>query len=210
MGMDRDRRSPLDRLTRRFGRGRTGAANRGDPAHLLAPLLEALPPAPPPPGLLLRIEEQIRAERQVRQRRAPYFRMAGSAILGAGAAAMLLLVVGDRPGDVPVPIGVISSEAPAAMLSLRAVSNGRYLRFDHFGLDAAPGRAHEVWLLPDGSGPPSSLGLLAPNGDVTVLPIAKPIAPGDVLAISDEISGGAPGPGPAGPVILTARVQPAK
>jgi anti-sigma-K factor RskA len=105
-----------------------------------------------------------------------------------------------------VPLAVIDGADRVAMLGARTLAGGRYLRVDHFGLQAAADLALELWLLSGGVGRPESLGLLAVRDGVTILSLARPIAEGDFLAVSAEPSGGAPTIGPSGPVILTARV----
>lgn len=182
---------------------------RGVPdQHLLTPLLGLVQPAPPPPDLLPRIELELGAEPQ--RTHAFRLRLAGVWMLGAatGAAAVVALIPVslDRAQDTKLPLSVISGAERVAMLSARTLAEGRYLRVDHFGLQAATDRSLELWLLHDGSGHPLSLGLLAAGANVTVIPLAGQIASGDVLAVSDEALGGSAGPGPSGPVIVAARV----
>ncbi|HSF96578.1 MAG TPA: anti-sigma factor [Thermohalobaculum sp.] len=211
--MNRDRNSSLIlRLQRLLARpGDRDVRARGMPdLRVLAPLLECLAPAPPPPGLLTRIEQQIAAER----RRPPRQRFAVAAAFGAsaGIAAVLALapLADNRAWEAPVPLTVIDGADRVAMLDARMLAHGRYLRIDHFGLLGPTDRALELWLLRDGTGDgiarPESLGLLSQRGGATVLPLARAVTAGDLLAVSEEPPGGAPGPGPSGPVILTARV----
>ena len=212
-GMERNRESPpLLPLTRWIGRVHPAFApsRGGDSLDLLAPLLQYLPPAPPPPGLLPRIEEQIRAVRCARQYRRTVVHLAAAAAVGAIASAAAMLALAPSPrvtgAEAPVPLTVLDGPEMDAMLDARTLGGGRYLRLDHFGLRAAEGRALELWLLRQGSGGPDSLGLLATRNGLTVLPVSRPIAEGDLLAVSEEAPGGATGSGPAGPVILTVRV----
>ena len=208
------RRSLIASLASPFARllGRADPLDRrprGMPdLRLLTPLLELVPPAPPPLGLLIRIEQQIGAAR--RSRWMPQ-RMAGVGLIGAasGAAAMLALVplMPAHGPEAPLPLAMMDGADRVAMLSARTLGDGRYLRIDHFGLQVPAGRAFELWLLRDGSGRPESLGLLAAGSGMTVLVLGQRISAGDVLAISEEPLGGAAGPGPTGPVIVTARVQ---
>lgn len=131
-------------------------------------------------------------------------------MLGAatGAAAMAAVVTGPlAPApETPIPLEIVDGSERVAMLSAKTLTQGRYLRIDHFGLHATAGRAFELWLIRDGTGRPKSLGLLAPKDGVTVLSLPERIEIGDVLAISEEPSGGARGPMPTGPVIVAARV----
>lgn len=176
--------------------------------QLLTPLLELVPPAPPPPGLLPLIENQI-GTRQ-RPLMAPRLRLAMAWMLGAasGAAAVFALIQmsDDRGLGTPLPLTIVNGAERVAMLSARTLQHGQYLRIDHFGLRADASGSLELWLLQGSSGRLRPLGLLASDSGVTVIPLAEAIESGDLLAFSEEEPGGSSDPGPSGPVVVTARV----
>jgi len=73
--------------------------------------------------------------------------------------------------------------------------------------DLPPGKAHELWALPEGGGAPVSLGLLPHTGDHhRVLTAAQRAALGGSkqIAVSLEPDGGSPTGAPTGPVLLVA------
>jgi len=76
-------------------------------------------------------------------------------------------------------------------------------------VDVPPGRALELWMLPDGRAP-VSMGLVATTG-IERLALRAPagVALQDIpaLAVSIEPAGGSPTGAPTGPVILTGRVE---
>lgn len=77
--------------------------------------------------------------------------------------------------------------------------------------DLSPGKAHELWALPEG-GAPVSLGLLPHTGDHhRVLTAAQRAALGGAkqIAVSLEPEGGSPTGAPTGPVLLVAPLAPA-
>ncbi len=188
----------------------------------LVALLEYLPPAPPPEGLLARIEnrldaiERTRSIAEARSSRAhARWRVLGAALTGAlaGTAAMAAVLLADpagvRPGGEPVPLAVLTSADGARLLRAGTVADGRFVRLDHAGMPAGADRSLVLWVIAEGGGAPRSLGLLAAKGQVTVLPLSLAIGAGDVLALSEEPAGGSPGAGPTGPVLISAVVGPA-
>jgi anti-sigma-K factor RskA len=189
------------------------SANAPREAHklrVLAPLLECLPPAPPPPGLLARIEQRISTEHRVLERGLLRARLIGAAVAGAMAGAVGVLTLTPHPdigrSGTPMPLAVIEGAERVAMLEARTLDGGHYLRLDHFGLRAPLNGTLELWLVRQGTDRPASLGLISAPSSVTVLPLAHDISDGDVLAVSEEPAGGAPGVGPSGSVIVVARV----
>ncbi len=185
----------------------------------LAPLLELLRPAPPPVGLLARIESRIDAAERARsvagaraERARARWHLLAAALTGAlaGAAATILVVLADpagiRRGGEPVSPAILTGADGARLLRAEVIVDGRYLRLDHIGPRVTADRALELWVIPGGDGVPRSLGLLAAKGTVTVLPLATALGAGDVLALSEEPSGGSPATGPTGPVLISAVV----
>jgi len=81
----------------------------------------------------------------------------------------------------------------------------------HVVHDLPPGKAHELWALPEGGGAPVSLGLMPHTGDHhRVLTAAQRAALGGSkqIAVSLEPEGGSPTGAPTGPVLLVAPLAP--
>lgn len=188
---------------------------------VLAPLLEFLPPAPPPVGLLARIERRVDMLRRAqsiadmkakRKRKVQRTLMAGLAGILAGVAAMTAIVmfdpIGVRNNREPTLLAILAGSEGARVLRVESVEGGRFLRLQHAGPQASASRDLELWLIPGGDGAPVSLGLLAGKGNVTVLPREYRIRAGDVLALSEEPAGGSPTGRPTGPVLVRAFVYP--
>lgn len=187
----------------------------------LVPLLEFLPPAPPPVGLLAGIEARVDmlerqrsvAKAQTRQNRTirrTLFAGLTGAFVSAAAMTVVVLVdpLGLRKDNEPVLLADLAGSAGTRVLRAETVEDGRYLRLRHVGPPIAADRDLELWLIPGGVGVPRSLGLLAARGNVTVLPLEHEIRAGDVLALSEEPAGGSPTGGPTGPVLIQAFVGP--
>ncbi len=108
-----------------------------------------------------------------------------------------LVVVLAGPDAKPALIATAVRGEP--LLTLKAVSESV----------PGPGRAYELWALPDG-GAPQSLGVIAP-GRVARLPLRRPsgeaLASIPTLAVSLEPAGGSPTGAPTGPVLFTGRVE---
>ena len=204
---------------------RPGAMARAGHGELdlsvLVPLLEFLPPVPPPMGLLARIEARVdmfergKSVSTVQTRRRHTIRrtlVAGMTGACVSAAAMAAIVLVDPLGigneTKPVLLADLAGSAGAHMLRAESIEGGRYLRLQHTGPPIAADRDLELWLVHRGVGPPKSLGLLAAKGNVTVLPFEHKIHTGDVLALSDEPAGGSQTDGPTGPVLMRAFVGP--
>jgi anti-sigma-K factor RskA len=73
--------------------------------------------------------------------------------------------------------------------------------------DLPPGKAHELWALPEGGGAPVSLGLMPHTGDhhrVLSASQRAALAGSKQIAVSLEPEGGSPTGAPTGPVLLVA------
>ena len=78
--------------------------------------------------------------------------------------------------------------------------------------DLPPGKAHELWALPEGGGAPVSLGLMPHTGDhhrVLNASQRTALAGSKQIAVSLEPEGGSPTGAPTGPVLLVAPLAPA-
>ncbi|HEU5136415.1 MAG TPA: anti-sigma factor [Steroidobacteraceae bacterium] len=77
----------------------------------------------------------------------------------------------------------------------------------HVVHDLPPGKAHELWALPEGGGAPVSLGLMPHTGDhhrVLSASQRAALAGSKQIAVSLEPEGGSPTGAPTGPVLLVA------
>jgi anti-sigma-K factor RskA len=107
------------------------------------------------------------------------------------------------PGpNLPQPLTSLAAEGSALRYDVSL--QGDDLRITRVAGDAAgAGLVHEVWLIV-GSAAPISLGLIEGEG----LSLSTTgLAPGMVLAISLEPTGGSPTGAPTGPVLVTGVVQ---
>jgi anti-sigma-K factor RskA len=64
----------------------------------------------------------------------------------------------------------------------------------------------QLWALPQGATAPTSLGLIPPEGRVTVTPDAIRPEPGMLIEISLEPPGGSPTGRPTGPILFIGRL----
>ncbi len=198
----------------RFDQGLEGLEIQG-----LTPLLEFLPLAQPPVGLLAHIEERIdrlEGEREWGQPRPSHGWMARrevvagltGALISAAAATVIVLVGPRNAADLGKlsRLAILASAETERVLIVDMIEDGSYLRLQHSGAPMDPSRALELWVIPSGDGVPRSLGVLDRMADVTLLSLVHAIAPGDVLALSDEPAGGSPTGIPTGPVLVSAAV----
>ena len=187
-----------------------------DELALLAPLLQLVPPAPLPVGLLARIEAQIDAgERRMRAGKPENqhiwlgMRTLSAGVAGAlagGVVSALLALPIMLSGCAPAYLTTLELEQPPLSLRIDSVACGRYIHLHHFGSGAVADHALELWLVPQSGGVPRSLGLVSAKGDSTVLLLETPVLAGDVLAISQEPPMGSPFDRPSGPVLVSAMV----
>lgn len=187
---------------------------------LLAPMLDEVEPREPPAGLFDSIAGRL-GHRAANDDEALRSRLRRWQWIGGGASALaaalaLVLVTAQPPApiappptvSVPAPrppmIATIASDGPGMMI---AVWNGgeRSLTLAAASpMPDAPGRAHELWLIP-ADGKPRSMGVM-PKGDMHATvpePMAAQFAEGATLAISVEPMGGSPTGLPTGPVIAS-------
>jgi anti-sigma-K factor RskA len=163
----------------------------------LSPLNAAYAEVPPPPALQARIAARL-FPAPPRRRFGWLAGLAGAALAGLVVAGLL---VWQGPPAPALQAGLV---APGAPVAFSARLDGAVLTVTRrAGGAAPPGQDYQLWRIgPDGV--PQSLGLL--RGGETRLP-GDGLAAGLVLAVSVEPAGGAPGPLPTGPVILTAALQ---
>jgi len=177
----------------------------------LAPLAEMAPPEAPPPGLWARIESALDGPPPAPAPAPPRWRALwqgwalGATAAAAGLAALLLV----RPAEPPRLMTVLLTqrdqpawlvEAEGGALKLAAVNPQ----------PVAPDRVMQLWALPQGATAPTSLGLIPPEGRLTVTPSSVRPEPGMLIEISLEPPGGSPTGRPTGPVLFIGRLAAAR
>jgi anti-sigma-K factor RskA len=166
------------------------------------------PDVAPSPELEGRILRATAANDDAPQVRRWKWLTAGSSLVAAALALVLILPAGE---PVPLPI---AKPPPASMVVALAPTEGepmpaRYDAASHrlmIGGDMPlpAGRSAQLWAIENG-GAPRPLGILqqvAP-GQLVADATTRPIPAGTVLAISIEPEGGSPTGAPTGPVIAT-------
>ena len=229
-----DRRDRLDQLAAEFAlgtlparpRARLARAARADAVvaqaigeweQRLAVLAEAVPAINPPPRVWTRIAARLGLQEAAGAAEAGSWwgRLALwrglTAASFAAALALGIALYGQQPAAPEQPVVAVLAGPdgkPALIASAR--------RADAFLLVKAvgaapvqPGRALELWMLPDGQ-PPRSLGVL-PVGGVVRVPLAGPSASAlaniPALAVSLEPAGGSPTGLPTGPVLYSGKIE---
>lgn len=169
----------------------------------LSPLAHAAPPVDPPSRVWRGIEARIHRSR----------RMGGlwnslglwRSLTAAGFAALLIVAVffaGAPVSEPPVDMVAVltDNESAPAMVVLwpqERTKEYRYLRVQAvFPPDTLPGTSLELWMLPTGSAPPVSLGLIdasrtAQNIEVSA-DLARSVGEAWGVALSIEPRGGSP------------------
>ncbi len=137
-----------------------------------------------------------------------------SAVLGAIAAALLVVLVTRAPIEPPMP----APQGPQLAASLTGeAGNAVAITFDGTSrrmmiapvkLDAGTGDA-ELWVIPEGATVPVSLGVIgtgAPQAHQMTAAQAAMMGEGATFAISQEPRGGSPTGAPTGPVVASGKV----
>lgn len=137
-----------------------------------------------------------------------------SAVLGAVAAALLVVLVTRAPVEPPLPApqgpqlaAALSGEAGNAVAITFDGTSGRMM-IAPVKLDAGTGDA-ELWVIPSGATVPVSLGVIeAGTPQVHQMNVAQAamMAEGATFAISQEPRGGSPTGAPTGPVVASGKV----
>ncbi len=169
----------------------------------LAPLNEGFAPAPAP-DLMPAIEARLfpRGARP-RARRGMGWRWLGATgLVGALALGLVVLSPVLRAPAPPALVAELTAPDRGLVLQARFDPAGNALSVRAQGPAAGPGQDYELWAI-DAAGTPRSLGVL--RGDAAAL--RAELAAGEVLAVSLEPEGGAPGAAPTGPVLATAPLQ---
>jgi len=120
---------------------------------------------------------------------------------------LLLAPTAERPFE-SVVVVLAGPDAKPALVAT-AERGSRYLTVKAVAAQVPPGRALELWMLPDGRSP-VSMGLIPASG-IERLALRAPagalLRDIPALAVSVEPPGGSPTGGPTGPVVYTGRVE---
>lgn len=181
----------------RVAEDRAFAAMVRDWERHFAGLAEEVAPVEPPAHVLQALRSELFPEQDQ-----PWWRRLGliPAILGAAAAAMIAyaaLTFGwlTTPGqDVPQYQASIAAEDQSLIIAAAYFEEDGRLLVDRQQGGARPGRALELWLIPEGAEAAISLGVL-PAETLATLTIPAELRAGiagGLLAISDEPPGGSP------------------
>lgn len=176
----------------------------------LAPLMVLAGPEAPPADLWQRIEAALpRAARPVpapkrREWLDPWRGWAiGASAVAAGLAALLVI----RPAPEPprlMTVLLTQSDQPAWVVEADPTGQLRLASLNPRRLEE--GRAMQLWGLPPGATAPTSLGLIPPEGRLTVSTGGLRPEPGMLIEISLEPPGGSPTGRPTGPVLFIGRL----
>ena len=183
----------------------------------LAPLAALAPPEAPPPDLWDRIEAALpgapaapAAAMRGGIARAGACRWWRGWALGASAiaAGLAALVVLRPPEPVPPPqlMTVLLSNQDQPAWLVQAERDGAIRLAALNAQPVPPDRVLQLWALPQGATAPTSLGLIPPEGRVTVTPAQIRPEPGMLIEISLEPPGGSPIGRPTGPILFIGRL----
>jgi anti-sigma-K factor RskA len=229
-----DRQDRLDRLAAEYAlgtlsprpRARLARVARADPnvaavlrewEERLAGLAGALPGVTPSPRVWTRIVARLGLGDGTRAAPAAvawWGRLAfWRALTAAGFAAAIVMGIAlfaQRPSSEPPIIAVLASQDGRPALIASAKRDDRFLLVKAVGAaPVEPGKALELWMLPQGQ-PPRSLGVI-PAGDVARVPLAArsdaALAGIPALAVSLEPAGGSPTGLPTGPILYSGRIE---
>jgi anti-sigma-K factor RskA len=209
------------------------AALPGDPAlrasveaweARLAPLITLAPPEAPPPGLWDRIEAALPGAPATvaatpppgappaprRSRFEAWWRgwALGATAVAAGLAAFLVTrpPAPEEQAAGPRLMTVLLTQRDQPAWLVEAEQDGAIRLAALNPRPVAADRVLQLWALPEGATAPTSLGLIPPEGRVTVTPATVRPEPGMLIEISLEPPGGSPTGRPTGPILFIGRL----
>ena len=183
----------------------------------LSPLLEEVEPADPPRRLWPAIEAATSGGGDnvvALKRRVNLWRgiSAGMTALAASLAVVLLQPTPQAPVQAPAApmVAMVSDEGKTMTVVANWDPDDRQLVLAMAGdMPEDPGKAHELWVIPQG-GTPRSLGTMADRA-MSRMELADTLAEllrqGATIAISVEPPGGSPTGAPTGPVIASGTLE---
>lgn len=176
----------------------------------LAPLTTLATPEAPPPDLWDRIEAALpgAAARAPRPQGVPRwwrFLAVASTAAACGLLALVFLPPPER-AEAPRMMTVLLSSRDQPAWLVEAERDGA-IRLASLNAQPVPSdRVLQLWALPQGATAPTSLGLIPPEGRITVTPAQIRPEPGMLIEISLEPPGGSPIGRPTGPVLFIGRL----
>lgn len=195
----------------------------------LAPLLEEVDAAPPPPEVWARVESALGhrvtsstapaiaevSNVHVLRRRVNLWR-GYSAVATALAASLALFLVTRPSAEPPAPpssasqlVAMMEAEdSPAKLVATYDPASRMLLVAPAAGVSVAPGHSHQLWLIP-ADGKPRPMGLFEPGAPrrMAVPPAMLAEMKADVtLALSVEPVGGSPSGLPTGPIVASGKL----
>jgi anti-sigma-K factor RskA len=173
----------------------------------LAGLEPQLDPVSPPPSVWRGIENKLSLRRLQRLPAMRWLAIAASLIFFAVIGVFIA-----RPTQPVLPLltqqGFLQADPQTIYWRVEVLGDNQELSLHvHKVHDLPPGKAHELWALPESGGAPVSLGLMPHTGDHhRVLTAAQraALAGSRQVAVSLEPEGGSPTGAPTGPVLLVA------
>jgi anti-sigma-K factor RskA len=182
----------------------------------LASLTALTTPEAPPPGLWERIEAALPggttarpaiASPATRQRAGWLWRgwALGSTAVAAGLAAFLVTRPATQP-EAPRLMTVLLTRSDQPAWLVEAERDGAIRLAALNPQPVAADRVLQLWALPQGATAPTSLGLIPPEGRITVTPGTIRPEPGMLIEITLEPPGGSPIGRPTGPILFIGRL----
>ncbi|MBV8686438.1 MAG: anti-sigma factor [Alphaproteobacteria bacterium] len=182
----------------------------------LAPLLDEVAEAPPPPHVWGRIERALPLPAEPGsnvvelKRRVVLWRTWSAA--ATALAASLALVLATRPDaspSEPMVATLASQTGPARLVATWDPAGRTLIVAAAAGMAPAAGHSHQLWLIPAAGGNPHPMGIVstrAPMRMVVPGAMASDLREGVMLAVSVEPEGGSPTGLPTGPVIASGKL----
>ena len=180
-----------------------------------APLLALAAPEAPPPDVWSRIERTLGRGIMPKPSAAPRvwwdmiwrgWALGATAAAAAFGALLLTRPAPEAPGMMTVLL--TQRDQPAWIVE---ADRGGALRLASLNAQPIPSdRVMQLWALPQGATAPTSLGLIPPEGRLTVTPASIRPEPGMLIEISLEPPGGSPTGRPTGPILFIGRLSAAR
>ena len=174
----------------------------------LAPLQALAVPEAPPPDLWPRIEASLAPAPAPARRPRAWFPWRGLALGASAVAAGLAAFILVRPPEERLMTVLLTSRDQPAWI---VEADGGAIRLSSLNPQPAPpDRALQLWALPQGATAPTSLGLIPPEGRITVTPAGIRPEPNMLIEITLEPPGGSPTGRPTGPILFIGRLGAAR
>lgn len=187
--------------------------------HRLAPLVDLVQPAPPPPGLFGKIEARLQSRRggaakgDVLELTRRLKRWRTSAIAASALAASLALVIGVREFGPKPPtknlVAILQKDAASPAFLVSVDIDNKLMTVRPVAAKREPGKSYELWIVQDSLGAPKSLGVIDDETAMrraTLAAYKSDVIESATLAVSLEPEGGSPTGAPTGPVVFAGKL----